>query len=323
MVLTTDGALHIVDLHAHTSAQLVVVDLPDLAPDAGDSHFAPQRHRLHVSHSGAYVAVVVDRGRSGVVVETRSGKSTMQLDGGAYCEETVPFSACFLQFDGRDVFVHRTDWNRLDASDPASGRSLTQRFIAAYESMGEPPLHYLDYFHGQLLASPDGHLMFDDGWVWHPMSIPRIWSVAEWLRSNPWESEDGASVADLDARDDWTQPACWVDDERIAVWRAASEDDEAPEPQAHEPRLQMVHVSGAHLTVDNAWSLPGVQGVVNLLSDGKCLYVVSADGTTAWDLHTRARVADFPNFNAQRIDRTRNTLLAFESDRIQEVAIAC
>ena len=54
----------------------------------------------------------------------RGSRPTLHLDGGVYHENTVPFSACFVPFQGRDVLVHRTAWNRLDAADPATGKSL-------------------------------------------------------------------------------------------------------------------------------------------------------------------------------------------------------
>jgi hypothetical protein len=118
LVLTADGALHGIDLNTHESAPLCGTNLPGMTVEDGDSHFGKPRHRLHASSDGRYAAIVVDRGRSGIVVETQDGKLTMNLHGGDYCEETVPFSACFLRFGGRNVLVHRTDWNRLDAADP-------------------------------------------------------------------------------------------------------------------------------------------------------------------------------------------------------------
>jgi hypothetical protein len=268
LVLTAEGALHGIDLRTDASAQLCTVGLPDI--DLGDDHgnFGAPRHRLHASSDGKYAAIVVDHGRTGIVVETQSGTATMQLDGGDDCEETVPFSACFLRLHGRNVFVHRTAWNRLDAADPSTGRSLTDRHIATYESGGERPMHYLDYFHGQLRPSPEGGLMFDDGWVWHPVSIPRIWSVAEWLASNPWESEDGASIIDLGMRDDWTQPACWIDEQHLAMWGAADWDEEAFEETKRGPGVRVLEVTASKPSLGKWWPMEGIKNASDLFCDG-------------------------------------------------------
>jgi hypothetical protein len=51
----------------------------------------------------------------------------MTLDNGGSHAETVPFSLAFACHRGQDVVIHRTAWNRLDVSDPATGRLLTAR----------------------------------------------------------------------------------------------------------------------------------------------------------------------------------------------------
>jgi hypothetical protein len=255
LVLTADGALYGINLDTRARAPLCTVHLPDIAPSDGDNHFGAPRHRLYASPDGRYAAIVVDHGRSGLVVETQSGAITMRLDGGDYCEETVPFSACLLCFEGRNVFIHRTAWNRLDAADPATGRSLTDRHIAPYEANGERPAHYLDYFHGQLRPSPEGTFVFDDGWVWHPISIPRVWSVKDWLGSNPWESEDGASILDLAMRDDWNKPACWISDRHLALWGAADWDEEACEETGQGPGVRIFDVTDSKPLPGLCWRM--------------------------------------------------------------------
>jgi len=321
LILTSDGALHGVNLHTHASALLCSVDLPEITLGDDHSHFGAPTYHLHASLDGKHAAVVVDKGRSGVVVEARSGAVTMKLNGGDYCEETVPFSACFLRLKERDVFVHRTAWNLLDAADPATGRSLTDRYIAPFESGGERPVHYLDYFHGQLRPSPDGSLLFDDGWVWHPVSVPRIWSVAEWLTSNPWESEDGASIIDLGMRDDWTQPACWIDEQHLATWGAADWDEEAFEERKRGPGVQVLDVAASKPSMGDWWPMIDIKNVRDLFSDGARLYVAADAGTTVWDIASRLQIAEYPGVVARLLDRSRNTLLAFGSDTILEVAL--
>jgi hypothetical protein len=110
------------------------------------------RHHLHASSDGEFAAVVNDYGRHGRVLHLRTGDMTMELDGGQYHPDTVPFSFGFADTTGQVVAIHRTSWNRLDVSDPAIGRLLTRRELKPRRNGPLPlPEHYLDYF---LRSSP-------------------------------------------------------------------------------------------------------------------------------------------------------------------------
>jgi len=321
LALTRDGALHGIDLDTGVSARLCRVDLPDIPPGRDNGHFGPAKYRLHASQDGKHAAVVVDRGRKGVVLGIPSGEVSMHLDGGDYCDETVPFSACFLRPEGRDVFIHRTAWNRLDAADPSTGDSLASRDITPYVAGGERPAHYLDYFHGQLRPSPDGSHIFDDGWVWHPISVPRVWSVTKWLGSNPWESEDGASVVNLAMREDWTKPICWIDERRLALWGLAGWDEEELAEVTQGPGVRIIDVIERNPLPD-VWPMDSQsQPVLDLFSDGARLYVADDTGTTAWDLSLRAKLSRFPGFTASLLDQARNTLVAYSDSAIRELRL--
>lgn len=323
LVLTSDGALHGIDLDTGADVRLCSVALPDLALGRNSEHFGAARYRLHASSDGRYAAIVVDEGRNGIVVDTQSGAVTMHLDGGDYHEDTVPFSACFLRYKGRNVLVHRTAWNRLDAADPATGESLTDRHIAPSAVAGESSEHFLDYFHGQLRPSPDGSLLFDDGWVWQPVSIPRVWSVTHWLGGNPWESEDGPSIVDLTMRDDWTTPACWISEQHLALWGLADWDEDEFAEIGQGPGVRIFDVTQRKQASTGRWPMEiQAKRVFDLFSDGARLFVAADTGTTVWDLASRAHVAALPGLTARMLDKARNTLVAIEADLIIELPLS-
>jgi hypothetical protein len=85
------------------------------------------RQRLHGDPLGDFAAVVNDYGHHGQVIDLRTGTVTLTLHGGSHHPETVPFSVAFARYQGRTVVIHRTDWNRLDVSDAATGELLTCR----------------------------------------------------------------------------------------------------------------------------------------------------------------------------------------------------
>ncbi len=104
---------------------LMSVSLPEETDEAWcNRHLTP---RLHCDPSGHFAALVHDYGRYGIVVDLLGKRITMTLDGGDYHPETVPFSLSFIIHNERPVIIHRTAWNRLDASDPETGRLLTAR----------------------------------------------------------------------------------------------------------------------------------------------------------------------------------------------------
>ncbi|MEV8452536.1 hypothetical protein AB0467_08260 [Streptomyces sp. NPDC052095] len=193
------------------------------------------RLRLHVSRCGRWAVVVQDRGRYGTVVDLTTGSPALELDGGDYCCETVSFA--FAEHNGRPVVVHRTDWNRLDVTGLASGEVLTARDGPGRDE--EDAEHDLDYFHGALSLSPDGARVHDGGRVWQPWGMPAVWSLTAWLHENPYEPEDGPSLAVYPGVSEWNWPAVWIDGGRIAVYGrddAGSGTVHVLDPTSVEPR---------------------------------------------------------------------------------------
>ncbi len=318
LVLTTDGSLHGVDLDTGCRTTPCSVSLPPLPPPTGHTAFGTPAYRLHASPDGRYAAIVTDYGRHGLVVDVATGSPTMQLDGGDYYPHTVPFSACFLRHRDRTIFVHRTAWNRLDAADPATGASLTARDIAPYAN-DERPEHYLDYFHGRLMPSLDGSRLFDDGWVWQPVSIPRAWSVDAWLDANPFESEDGESVVSLTQRDDWDTPACWIDSRHIAYWGLADWDEDEFAETGQDAGVRILDVTEALQSNDRRIPMATEPDRIgNLFSDGASLYVATPDGTTIWSIGSGTPLGTLPGFVARRHDPVRGSLIAFDAGTIAE-----
>ncbi|HWI60378.1 MAG TPA: hypothetical protein VNT75_00925, partial [Symbiobacteriaceae bacterium] len=209
--LTTGGELFRVDLDAERLELLT-----RLTPDEVDFG---QPISLHVDDRGRFAAVANTLGLRGLVLDLGTGARSMSLLRRDYHPEHCRFPLAFFEHAGRTLLVHATDWNRLDISDPRSGTRLTQRPVVAWRA-GEPkPLHMLDYFHSDLLVSPDSRWIVDNGWVWHPCGEVVTWSLDQWVAQSEWESEDGPSRRSLCSREYfWNGPLCWVDGTTVAVW---------------------------------------------------------------------------------------------------------
>jgi len=284
LILTVDGRVAEVEPDEQRYTVLAAVDL---LAEAGHQPWMGRvlRHRLHASACGRFAAIVNDYGRFGRVVDLdRSGATTLLLDGGTHHPDTVPYSVTFAQHGGRPIVVHRTAWNRLDVSDPESGRLLTARTHEPPNPDERPP-HALDYFHGRLHCSPKGCWLADDGWVWSPVGLPVVWDLDRWLRTNVWESEDGPSRHRLCQRAyHWDIPMCFMTDNLLAV-SGIGFDDEA--------MLAGVRVfsaaSGHEIT-----AFAGPTG--ELFSDGHRLYPAEPGGLEIWDPVTGHRTGAVPGF---------------------------
>jgi hypothetical protein len=302
LILAEDGGLLRFDADSGRSELITRIEVPsEAAREPFGGHTLTRR--LHVSHDGEFAAVVNDYGQYGQVIDLRSGEITLNLDGGDYFPETVPFSFGFASWQGNVVVIHRAAWNRLDISDAATGKLLSERGPTSYESGEQRPEHYLDYFHGALYMSPNGTRLLDDGWVWHPVGIPVVWSVDRWLSENIWESEDGATKRDVCARTwYWDHGVAWLDEDTVAIGGIGDDDSKVVEG-ARIFDITSAGPASPEWRSDWEWArevttIAGPAG--RFFSDGKWLYSAEQSGLSKWDLKSGVRVCYIDEFNPSR-----------------------
>lgn len=256
--------------------------LPATGPERGGGKAA--RYRLHASPGGEFAVIAVDYRQYGALVELRRGRVTMQLDRGTYHVEQTPFPVAFIRVDGQLLLVHATAWNRVDLSDPATGVTLTAREFHKAEEQRRPD-HYLDYFYGALYPSPDGTLVVSDGWVWHPVGLPRVWDVRRWRYEDLYEAEDGESARSLrQVSYYWDRPMCWLDNTRLAMAGIGADDE------AMIPGVEVYDVRTTALVA----SFAGPIGRLHCERDR--LYASSPDGLQIWDTQTGENTGTVPGF---------------------------
>jgi hypothetical protein len=173
---------------------------------------------LHVSPGGNLLAIANTKGRQGLVLELETGKTLMRLQRDDYHTDACTFPLAFFMHQGRELLVHGTEWNRLDISDPRTGRLQTRRKSPKYRHALSKDDHYHDYFHSSLSVSPGSRWIVDNGWVWQPWGVLMSWSLETWIAKNRWESEDGGTMRTVYDGEDWDRPVAWIDDHRLAVW---------------------------------------------------------------------------------------------------------
>jgi hypothetical protein len=216
-------------------------------------------------------------GRRGAVVDLACGRVTMALDRGNYHESVCEFSVAFFRHRDRTLLVHATGWNRLDVSDPATGRLLTPREEVEWRPSEPRPPHYLDYFHCGLAISPDGVFVADCGWVWAPMGEVVSWNLHRWLDDSVYESEDGPSRRCLLWRDSWDVGMCFTDARTLAIWGYGGEREI--------PAVQLFNVESGQR---RAWFAGVPDGVFTF--DRWLFSVSKTEGASMWDVTTGERV---------------------------------
>jgi hypothetical protein len=318
LLLAEDGCITRFDADTGEWRQLMSTSLvsePDHKPWGG--HVL--KRRLHSSSCGGFAAIVNDYGHYGQIVDLRSGRVTLMLDGGDHYEETVPFSFAFAQVRGRVVAIHRTAWNRLDVSDPSTGALLTARSPTSYQRGQDRPNHYLDYFHGALYVSPNDVHIIDDGWVWHPVGIPNAWNLERWIADNVWESEDGNTRRPLCARDYyWDHGMTWLDDQRIAVG-GLTEDDAYMVDGARIFDISTTGGPGPGRRADWPWpheptAFAGPAGL--FFSDGQFLFSSDQNGFSRWDISHGSRTGYLQGFRPTHHHRGVGELVEIVDDTL-------
>jgi len=260
---------------------------------------------MRLSVDERYLAIANTYGTDGCVIDLEKEESCLTLKRDDYHIEHCIFPLAFFEKDGRPLLLHGTQWNRLDVTDPATGELLTKRqFVAASEEESAP--HALDYFHGRLDVSPGGAYALDNGWVWHPVGMPAVFSLKKWLSGNVWESEDGPSRRNLAQREYyWPSPACWIDDQTLAL--SGLDDDHL----STEGVRLIDPGSGKCLN-----SFAGPSG--DLFYDAH-LFASGPYGFAAWDIATGERLLERPSFHPQRYNRTTKEFLSLLPGNVLQI----
>ncbi|MFS0839743.1 hypothetical protein [Paenibacillus sp. 1P03SA] len=213
ITVTEKGDLYTLDTATDAVEKLCSIECPEI--DFGESV------TIEISVQEDFLSVVNTYGKHGVLVDLARKRIVRAFERDDYHFKQSKFPTAFLEHNKRTLFVHGTAWNRLDITDVHTGESVIPRpdaeFDADENGSGEAG-HYLDYFHGQLLVSPGGDWIADNGWIWHPAGSVTAWNVRNWLTENVWESEDGESRKTLWwGKYDWNEPICWVGKTKIGI----------------------------------------------------------------------------------------------------------
>lgn len=243
---------------------------------------------LRIAPKHDFAAVFGASKQQGCVFDLQTGAVSARIDRGNYRPENSRFPVAFFEYQSQSLLIVATAWNRLDIIDPATGRLLTKRETTSSTQDSGHHEHHLDYFHAELVVSPGGNWIADNGWVWSPRGVVRSWNLVDWLEQNPWESEDGPSLKELaDRAYYWDGPLCWVDNSTIAIWGWGHDDEWLiPAIRLFDVKTgQEVNWFPGPLTRSpRAW--PPKKLAPSLFYDNYLFSVHDDHGTSVWDVST-------------------------------------
>ncbi|MFJ3876935.1 hypothetical protein ACIPW5_05705 [Streptomyces sp. NPDC090077] len=301
LLLSEDGRILLWDVEGGGCAERArsTVEVP-VGATPWNGH--EQVRRLHASSDGRFAAVVVDFGKRGEVFDLASGEVTMSLENDGYRSNTVPFSLLFTEHAGRSVVVHRTEWNRVGAFDPATGEPVA--LMPADDSSG----FWSHCFQGGLHASPAGRRVASDAWWWHPSGQPVAWDLARWLEEGEAAWGNGLGAFRLPPCDyHWNRPMVWLDEDRLVLGGLGDDDLEIV------PGARVFDVSRAE---EDGAGGPGPAEVAvfggprgRFFAAEGLLFSSSEAGLEIWDPVAGARIGAVPGFRPTHHDRTRGELL--------------
>lgn len=278
--------------------------------DAGVEFQTDRWALIGPSPCGKYVVVCEASGSLGYVVLIDNSEVTMRLDRGNYYPEQSLFPAVFFTHRGETRIAHGTDWNRVDVSEPATGRCLTTREPEVGENGRAISEHYMDYFNGPLLVSPDQKWLVNEGWVWGPAAAVRAWSLERWLEHNVWEPESGPSsqIPQALLGYDWGWPICFIDDDVLASWSVRTSTFEEDRP-------------GITLVSTKTWRECGYIGA----NENNCralyawegnLYAASKDGLSVFSPQTGERLMSIEGFGGDAFCPKTGIWFRVEGERL-------
>lgn len=194
-VVTCDGRLRGVDFDDGS----VFLDVPVPFEFPGQGSLT-----VSVSHSGRYVAVTPRHGLVGGLYDVSTAR-WRSLERADYHANVSGWLTAFVRHRGRDVLIHATAWNRLEAHRLPNFERLAPDSVESN----------IDYFWGLGAVSPDETRLASFGWHWQPVGSLELIDVHDWLThaSDP-PPRRGSPAFFVDW---WDACVRWLDERRYII----------------------------------------------------------------------------------------------------------
>lgn len=221
--LFSDGRLYMADTKTRTATEIATLsNIQRIYIGTGDGRREGKEHIISFCFHHPFICITERFGVNGALINIETGRVT-ELKRKDYHSDVSSYSAAFAEIDGHTLFICQTEWNRLDIYDAVTGENLTEREVYFRDSGrkredGSPiyeQKNYLDYFHSQLIVSPDGKHFLSNGWVWQPYDLIYLFATEEFLES--YELCYIYANSGFSSGYNWDRPCAFIDNNTFVV----------------------------------------------------------------------------------------------------------
>lgn len=173
---------------------------------------------------GPWLSVFEKYGTNGCIYNLDTGKTKLFFREN-YHAEVSSFSNALFIYNEQFCLLHQTQWNRLDITNLDTGELLTDREVyyrrldnrKQNNGINFEEKNYKDYFHGKIFFSPDYKYFVDTGWVWHPVGVPILYCVENFIEGYENTCIDLRIDQERAYSYDWDQSAIWLNNESFLL----------------------------------------------------------------------------------------------------------
>jgi hypothetical protein len=195
-------------------------NIKTIAQGLGDMRSDGKELEISIVYRHPYICVAERFGVNAALYSLETG-IVRDLKREDYHCDVSSYSIGILEHSDRILLIHQSQWNRLDIFDAKTWEDLTEREVYCRKTdenteNGNPVLerkNYMDYFHSQLLVSPNGNYFLSNGWHWHPMGLIYLFETTEFLRT----FESGCLSTRCQSPYNWDRPCTFIDNETFVI----------------------------------------------------------------------------------------------------------
>lgn len=223
-----DGGLYRCDVANQTSTLIARLE-----------NISERKKPLRIDCHYPYVCVTERFGLHCALIDLSNGaiKTFSRED---YHADVSSYSVGFLQYEGRTLFIHQTQWNRLDITDLQSGANLTEREVycrlvsegycdvtGKYINAVFDKKNHSGLFHSRLHVAPDSSHFLSNGWEWAPVDHIMVYNLNTFLsRFEP----SGYAINYYNGYN-WDRPCTFIDSDRFVIATDNNIEDLDDEPE--------------------------------------------------------------------------------------------
>lgn len=221
--LFSENQLYLADAKTQTARKIAYLpNIQSVVIRPGDGCQGEKSQMISLCFHYPYVCIAERFGVNAALVNLQTG-TVREQKREDYHSSISSYAVAFVEKEGRILFICQTQWNRLDIFDAQTGENLTERQVY-FRDTGKrtekgnivfDQQNYLDFFHSQLMVSPDGKHFLSSGWIWQPYDRIYLFPVDEFMKT--YELCGIFADSGMELGSNWDRPCTFIGNDTFAV----------------------------------------------------------------------------------------------------------